>query len=197
MKDKEINKVFKQVLKTFIDQMLDPCDSFVDDIDNCKTYNDLKKLLEENADQVYKSLDGELECEHCSDKDDEIEDLEQQVADAKESGLVGIIAVGSDSASNQKVIELADLYNGFVYPALGWHPWYIKEEEIDAHLELIASNMDKAVAVGEVGLDFYRDYSPRETQLWALRRQLELAVRLGRPVIIHCRQAESDLIPLL
>ena len=77
MKDKEINKVFKQVLKAFVGEMLNPCNSFKDNIDECETYGDLKYLLEENADSIFEKLGGD--CEMCDDKDGEISDLTEQV----------------------------------------------------------------------------------------------------------------------
>ena len=59
------------------------------------------------------------------------------------------------------------------------------------------ANHPRVIAIGEVGLDFYRNYSPREAQLQALKWQLDLAAKLELPVIIHCRQAEKDMLNLL
>src|SRR4030042_5828197 len=86
----------------------------------------------------------------------ETENLEKVLVNAKEAGLVAIIAVGSDIVSNVKTLEISGRYPGFVYPALGWHPWYIKESEIEASLEFIKANIAKAVAVGEGGLDYHK-----------------------------------------
>src|SRR4030042_430534 len=87
---------------------------------------------------------------------DEIADLDNALEAARKAGLVAIIAVGSGPASNQKVLHIAASYPGFVYPALGWHPWEIKEAEIDANLEFIEANLAQAVALGEVGLDYHK-----------------------------------------
>ena len=87
---------------------------------------------------------------------DEIENLEEVLGAAREAGLAAIIAVGSDITSNVKTLEIAARYPGFVYPALGWHPWYIKESEIEASLEFIKANIAQAVAIGEVGLDYHK-----------------------------------------
>lgn len=81
MRNKEINKVFKQVLKTFVDQMLDPCEKFTDNIDKCETYGELKEFLEENAEHIFESLGGDIKCDFCDDKDCEIENLEDSVTE--------------------------------------------------------------------------------------------------------------------
>jgi TatD DNase family protein len=126
---------------------------------------------------------------------DEIENLEQAITDARESGVVAIIAVGSDLASNREVLEIADRYQGFVYPALGWHPWYIRKEEIDGQLEFIVSNLDKAVAVGEVGLDYHkrvRALADKDLQKRVLEELLKIAAEHDKPALIHSRYAWQD-----
>jgi hypothetical protein len=84
MKNKDINAVFKNVLKTFVAEMLNPCNSFVDNIDDCKTYEDLKDLLEENADSIFKSIGGYSSCYECEGKDNEILDLTYSISDLSE-----------------------------------------------------------------------------------------------------------------
>jgi TatD DNase family protein len=126
---------------------------------------------------------------------EEIEDLEQVLARAKEAGLVAIIAVGSDIASNVKTLEIAGRYPGFVYQALGWHPWDIIESEIDASLEFIRANIDNAVAVGEVGLDYHkrvRAVADKDLQKRALRELLKIAGDHDKPALIHSRYAWRD-----
>ena len=61
---------------------------------------------------------------------EEIDNLEQAIAEAKSANVMAIIGVGSDCQSNQKVLDLAQTYKGFVYPAMGWHPWNMKSTEI-------------------------------------------------------------------
>jgi TatD DNase family protein len=131
---------------------------------------------------------------------DEIENPEQVLSQAKEAGLIAIIAVGSDIASNAKVLEIAALYKGFVYPALGWHPWYIKESEIDANLEFIKDNIDKAAAVGEVGLDYHkrvRAVADKDLQKKALRELLKIAKEYDKPALIHSRYAWRDAFDMV
>ena len=125
------------------------------------------------------------------------DDRAEVIERAWSSGIGAIINVGIDLASTQEAIKLAEAYSG-VFATAGFHPHNVTSvgEPDIAKLAQLAGH-PRVVAIGEVGLDFYRDYSPRETQLKTLKWQLELAVKLGRPVIIHCRQAEGDLIPLL
>ncbi len=126
---------------------------------------------------------------------DEIENLETAIVEAKVAGLIAIIAVGSDLASNVKVLEIAAHYQGFVYPALGWHPWYIKEEEIDAHLEFIEDNMDRAVGLGEIGLDYHkrvRAVADKDLQKRVLGELLKIAAKHNKPALIHSRYAWRD-----
>lgn len=125
---------------------------------------------------------------------DEIENLDKQISEAKEAGLVAIIAVGSDLSSNQRVLELSAIYKE-VYPALGWHPWYIREEEIDAQLDFIAANIAKAVGVGEIGLDYHkrvRAVADKELQKRVLEELLKIAVANDKPALIHSRYAWRD-----
>ena len=128
---------------------------------------------------------------------DEMEDLDRVLAEAREAGLVAIVAVGSDLESNRKVLQLAALYKDFVYPALGWHPWYIKEADIDANLDFIESNVGKAVGIGEVGLDYHkrvRAVADKDLQKRVLREILSIAKASNKPALIHSRYAWRDAL---
>jgi TatD DNase family protein len=128
---------------------------------------------------------------------DETEDLAAAVVAAKEAGVVAIVAVGSNIPSNRKVLELAGAYPGFVYPALGWHPWYIREADIEASLDFIESHIKEAVAVGEVGLDYHkrvRAAAGKELQQRVLRDVLIIARDYGKPALIHSRYAWRDAL---
>ncbi len=124
-------------------------------------------------------------------------DRTEVIARARDCGVGTIINVGIDSSSSREAIKLAESY-AEVVAAVGFHPHNVTEvNELDiANLAQIAEH-PRVVAIGEIGLDFYRDYSPREAQLRVLKWQLELAARIDLPVVIHCRQAERDLLPLL
>jgi TatD DNase family protein len=128
---------------------------------------------------------------------DEIEGLGAVLAAAREVGVAAIVAVGSNTASNKKVLELAEAYPGFVYPALGWHPWYIREAEIDATLGFIASHVEEAAAVGEVGLDYHkrvRAAAGKDLQKRVFGEILRIARDGGRPVLVHSRYAWRDAL---
>jgi TatD DNase family protein len=129
--------------------------------------------------------------------DDFDKDRAGAIARALEAGVGTIITVGTNLESSKKAIELAER-SPQVYAAVGFHPHdvsTISEADITSLGEIACH--PRVVAIGEVGLDFYRNYSPREAQLQALRWQLDLSAELELPVIIHCRRAEKDMLALL
>ena len=131
---------------------------------------------------------------------DEIENLESVLTQAKDAGVGAIIAVGQDVTSNAKTLEIAELYSGFIYPALGYHPWNIKEAEIDANLEFIKANIDKAVGIGEVGLDYHkrvRAVADKDLQKRVLAELLQIAKEYDKPALIHSRYAWRDAFDLV
>lgn len=119
------------------------------------------------------------------------EDRTEVVARAKAAGVDTIIIVGSDLASSQKAIKLTEGYPG-TFATVGFHPHEVSRVTRADIISLatIAHN-PKVVAIGEIGLDFYRNRSPRAKQLEAMQWQLELAQDANFPVVIHCRQAEK------
>jgi TatD DNase family protein len=111
--------------------------------------------------------------------------------------VTSIITVGIDLASSRQALKLAEQYDG-VLAAVGIHPHNVvgvSEEDI-AQLARLTEH-PRVIVIGEAGLDFYRNRAPRERQIQVLKWQLELATTLGLPVIIHCRQAEREMLPLL
>jgi TatD DNase family protein len=126
---------------------------------------------------------------------DEMENIELVITAAKEAGLVAIVAVGSDLKTNEATLKLAESYKDFVYPALGWHPWFIRESDINANLEFIKSNVDKAVAIGEVGLDYHkrvRAGADKDLQKRVFGEILSVARDHNKPALIHSRYAWRD-----
>jgi TatD DNase family protein len=85
---------------------------------------------------------------------DEVEDLSKALLEARRTGVVAIIAVGMEVESNEKVLNIAEENRGYVYPALGYHPWKIREESVDANLSFIRGRVKECVALGEIGLDY-------------------------------------------
>ncbi len=114
------------------------------------------------------------------------------VARARAAGVERIVAVGSGLDSCRETLEIAGQEPG-VWAALGIHPHQAGDtdaERIDDLRELL--NDERAVAVGETGLDFYRDYAPRDRQRELFDRQLDLAAELGKPVVVHTRNADDE-----
>jgi TatD DNase family protein len=111
---------------------------------------------------------------------------------AWEAGLERILVPGIDLPTSQAALELADLHPQ-IYAAVGVHP--NRATQWDAHtlefLEAIAAH-PKVAAIGEIGLDFYRDGAPRSLQKQVLREQLRLAGRLDLPVVIHTRNSSPE-----
>jgi TatD DNase family protein len=122
----------------------------------------------------------------CADPADEV------IARAREAGVGRIVSVGSGLDSCRETLAIAARHDG-VFAALGIHPHQAAEEDaarLDELRELLAD--PRAVAVGETGLDFYRDYAPRDRQRELFARQLELAGELGKPVVVHTRAASDE-----
>ncbi len=116
---------------------------------------------------------------------------------AREAGVQRVIAVGSGIDSCRVAVELAEREPG-VYAALGIHPHQAGGEEagrVDELRELLTS--PRAVAVGETGLDHYRDYAPHHRQRELFDAQLALAAELRKPVVIHTRAADADTVAAL
>ncbi len=133
---------------------------------------------------------------------DEIEDIDSAIREAKEAGVTGIIAVGINYETNLRVLELAERFRGMVFPALGLHPQELPEvddEEVTRTLNQIEENIGKAVAIGEVGLDYHkriRAEAPKERQQAVLRDIMKLAVKYDKPVSIHSRYAWQDALDI-
>ncbi|MDD5468279.1 MAG: TatD family hydrolase [Anaerolineales bacterium] len=124
-------------------------------------------------------------------------DLGQVLERARLSGVEKIVVPATDLASCQEVIELAEAHEG-VYAAVGVHPNECAEWEMNSLPRLREyARHEKVVAIGEIGLDYYRDRAPRQVQRTALAQQLELAEEMGLPVIIHNRNASRDVLSIL
>ncbi|MDP3057010.1 MAG: TatD family hydrolase [bacterium] len=124
-------------------------------------------------------------------------DREKVIKRFFDAGGEKMINVGCDLASSEGSIELAKKHKN-IFASIGIHPHdaeKLNEEALKKLEELIAQK--KVVAVGEIGLDFFRDLSPREIQTEAFKAQLELAEKHKKPIIIHCREAYVDLLEIL
>lgn len=124
-------------------------------------------------------------------------DLDEVIGRAKENNIDYIIIPATDIATSKQAIQLAEKYD-LIYAAVGVHPhdtmdWNssrLKDiEELTKH--------EKVVAIGEIGLDYYYDFSPKEKQIEAFKAQLDLAVKLKLPVIIHNRESDEDMMKII
>jgi TatD DNase family protein len=124
-------------------------------------------------------------------------DIEAVVDRSRTAGVVGWITVGTDPQHNLKAVELANRFEN-MYATVGIHPHDAKDVAAGTMAELKElARSEKVVAIGETGLDFHYDFSPRQDQRRAFEAQLEIARELNLPVIIHCREAFDETIDIL
>jgi len=125
------------------------------------------------------------------------EDLEDVIDRAKEAGVDNMVVVGFDRPTIIRAMELIEAYD-FIYAAVGWHPVDaidMTEDDLQWIEEL--SNHPKVVAIGEMGLDYHWDKSPKDVQMEVFRKQIRLAKKVGLPIIIHNREATADIVNIL
>jgi len=121
----------------------------------------------------------------------------ETLARARDANVTRVIAVATTIDGARETLALAERYDG-VYASLGVHPHNADGddgERLDELRELLGH--ERAVAVGETGLDYFREYAPPERQRQLFEAQLELASELGKPVVIHTREAEADTLAAL
>ena len=135
---------------------------------------------------------------HCHLNDaDAFPDPSEAVREAVDAGVTRMIVVGIDSDSSPRAVELADRFEE-VYAVVGWHPNHAASyaaSELKTIEELL--NHPKSVALGEIGLDYYRQHASKESQMRCLNDQLALAASVDASVVFHCREAYGDLLDAL
>jgi TatD DNase family protein len=121
----------------------------------------------------------------------------QLVAEASDAGVRRILTIGIDGPSRRAALAAADSHEQ-VFAAIGHHPNEATgyDDAVTAELRELAAH-PRCLAIGETGLDDYRDYAPRADQERSFRAQIELAQELGKPLVIHTRSAEDDTIAAL
>jgi TatD DNase family protein len=125
-------------------------------------------------------------------------DRDAVIARARDAGAVAIVCIGESLAAAERAARLAEAHAGVVFHTAGVHPHDAALFDRDRDLPLIEGQLRAgAVAVGECGLDYHYDHSPRERQLVAFGAQLALARAAGRPVVVHTREAEDDTRAML
>lgn len=125
------------------------------------------------------------------------EDVVEVIESARRAGVNRMVVVGFDTPTIERAIELAETYS-FIYAVIGWHPVDAidcTQKELD-WIESLASH-PKVVGIGEMGLDYYWDKSPREVQQQLFRKQIQLAKRVNLPIVIHNREATADVVKIL
>lgn len=124
-------------------------------------------------------------------------DLEAVIQRAKESGVEYIFTVGTEKKDWKRALEIANLHP-LIYAILGIHPHNAKEVDDQTYplLKELCKNK-KVKAYGEIGLDFFRNLSPRDIQLKRFREQIGLAKELGLPIVVHDREAHQETLEIL
>ena len=142
----------------------------------------------------YSLIDIGANLAHDSFDDDRDEVLQRAAA----AGVARIIITGSSDDSNARAAALAETSDGKLFSTAGVHPHHASDytDESDALIRSLVAK-DAVVAVGECGLDYFRNFSPRDAQLDAFRRQLQIAKETGLPVFLHQRDAHDDFIDVL
>lgn len=124
-------------------------------------------------------------------------DRDAVVERARQAGIECMITVGTSISYAKKALALADYYQE-IYVAVGIHPHDVKDIDKATYDELREmAALEKVVAYGEIGLDFFRNLSPRHVQIERFGEQLDLAVEINLPVIIHDREAHREILDML
>ncbi|MBF0713156.1 TatD family hydrolase [Gemella sp. GH3] len=126
------------------------------------------------------------------------DDLEETIQRAKDNGVKLINVVGFDDKSIKSALEIASKYDE-IYLTVGWHPVEAIDftDEKYEMIKNIALTNEKVVAIGEIGLDYYWDKSPKDIQKYVFRKMITLAKEVNKPIVIHCRDAVGDVLEIL
>lgn len=125
------------------------------------------------------------------------EDLNEVIDRARMEGVQYMVVVGFDRPTILKAMELIEEYD-FIYASIGWHPVDaidMRDEDLEWIEEL--AKHPKVVAIGEMGLDYYWDKSPKDVQQEVFRKQIQLAKKVKLPIVIHNREATADIVTIL
>jgi TatD DNase family protein len=134
---------------------------------------------------------------------DQLPDVDAAIDRARDVGVVGIVAVGTDVASNEKTLHIAEKWKGMVHPAIGVHPCHLAgcdAAAIEREVRFVEDSLSSACAIGEVGLDYHKrtlaDVS-KEAQQEVFARLLAMAASAQCPVLVHSRYAWTDALRLV
>lgn len=125
-------------------------------------------------------------------------DVEGCLERARAVGVEQVIVVGCDAESSREALSLAESYPTTVFASIGVHPHEAKSwDDATAQWMIEVATHPKVIAIGEIGLDFHYDFSPRSAQYTAFHAQMHLAKQVGLPIIIHCREAYPEVLEVL
>lgn len=142
----------------------------------------------------YSLIDIGANLAHDSFDDDRDEVLQRAAA----SGVTRMIVTGSSMQSNRDAVSLAAAHPGVLYATAGVHPHHASDYDANSSARIHElANDGKVVAIGECGLDYFRNFSPRDAQLTAFQSQLDIAADTGLPVFLHQRDAHDDFVEVL
>ncbi|GAB3511218.1 TatD family hydrolase [Pseudoxanthomonas daejeonensis] len=125
-------------------------------------------------------------------------DRDAVLARAREAGVVQMVVTGASREHSPLALQLAQRHPGFLYATAGVHPHHATEytDECDAEMRALHAHPE-VVAVGECGLDYFRDFSPRPAQRKAFERQLQVGVDTSKPLFLHQRDAHEDFMAMM
>ncbi len=124
-------------------------------------------------------------------------DRDDVIRRATDAGVEIIFTVGTDTGDCRKAVEIAT-GNAMVFAIIGIHPHNAKEVNEETYLDLRALSQDgKVKAIGEIGLDLFRNLSPRDVQIARFRQQIHLAKELKLPIVVHAREAQKEVLTIL
>jgi TatD DNase family protein len=125
-------------------------------------------------------------------------DRDAVLARARAAGIAQLVVTGASREHSPKALALAQAHPGVLFATAGVHPHHAVEytEECDSEMRALLAQPE-VVAVGETGLDYFRDFSPRPAQRRAFERQLQIAADTGRPLFLHQRDAHDDFVAIM
>ncbi len=133
---------------------------------------------------------------HLNDEDFK-KDIDEVIGRAFEKGIERMLVVGYDVESSEKAIEISEKYKSKVYAACAIHPHDAKNFERDFYKIEELSKENEVIAIGETGLDFYRNFSPREIQIECFKAHIELSQKRNLPLILHVRKSFPEIFKII
>jgi TatD DNase family protein len=125
-------------------------------------------------------------------------DFDDVLARARAAGIIHMMVTGASREGSREALRLARLHPGYLSATAGVHPHHALEVTEEGVAELRALHaLPEIIAVGECGLDYFRDFSPRPAQRNAFEKQLQLAVECGKPLFLHQRDAHEDFMAIM